>query len=353
MNCSRSLGPEEMEERRLTCGDAYSFQGDERDIIFLTMVSAPNARIGTLADERARRRFNVAVSRAKDQLWLFHTATSRDLSPTCVRRALLEYCANPAVWHTVADGAMTVADLERVRREASHRDETAAGAVRQLVRGRRVPRDCVARVSRRAAVRGGRLPDRHGGRGGSVAASPSSATGTRCMVASSSSRPTWCGSADLSAAAGRSGAWVGESSIGIPSPRSKTCGGRWSGTASGLAQRRMTFRPLRGIASATVAAQMAEAEPAALASLRERVCSGRRPSGSRGRSRRRGVSRPSALIADADPSALSETSSQDRSRRAWILGRSMGRQPAAQTLPGLAEAPGDATFVRRGEKRRR
>ena len=118
------LGPEEMEERRLTCGDAYSFQGDERDVIFLTMVSAPNARIGTLADERARRRFNVAVSRAKDQLWLFHTATSRDLSPTCVRRALLDYCANPAVWRTVADGAVTVADLERVRRGTSNRDET-------------------------------------------------------------------------------------------------------------------------------------------------------------------------------------------------------------------------------------
>ena len=118
------LGPEEMEERRLTCGDAYSFQGDERDVIFLTMVSAPNARIGTLADERARRRFNVAVSRAKDQLWLFHTATSRDLSPTCVRKALLDYCNNPAVWHTVADGAMTIADLEKVRREASHREES-------------------------------------------------------------------------------------------------------------------------------------------------------------------------------------------------------------------------------------
>ena len=159
------LGPEEMEERRLTCGDAYSFQGDERDIIFLTMVSAPNARIGTLADERARRRFNVAVSRAKDQLWLFHTATSRDLSPTCVRRALLEYCANPAVWHTVADGAVTVADLERMRTRGGASRREAAAAVRQLVRGRCVPRDRIAWVSRRASVRGGRLPNRLGRRG--------------------------------------------------------------------------------------------------------------------------------------------------------------------------------------------
>lgn len=117
------LGPEEMEERHLTCGDAYSFQGDERDIIFLTMVSAPNARIGTLADDRARRRFNVAVSRAKDQLWLFHTATPRDLSPTCVRRALLEYCANPTQWRTVADSSMTLGGLQQVRLQATRRDD--------------------------------------------------------------------------------------------------------------------------------------------------------------------------------------------------------------------------------------
>ena len=44
------VGPEEMEKRNIQCGDSYAFQGDERDIIYLSLVSAPGDghRIGTL-----------------------------------------------------------------------------------------------------------------------------------------------------------------------------------------------------------------------------------------------------------------------------------------------------------------
>lgn len=95
----KEIGPEETERRQLLCGDAYAFQGDERDIIFLSLVAAPSEekRIGTLSSEKHQRRFNVAVSRAKDQLWLFHTATLNDLSSKCFRYKLLEYCLNPKV----------------------------------------------------------------------------------------------------------------------------------------------------------------------------------------------------------------------------------------------------------------
>ena len=95
------VAPEEIEERRLICGDAYAFQGDERDVIFLSMVAADRdengqpQRIGTLADESAKQRFNVAASRARDQLWLFHTAARDVLSGKCIRRELLEYMLNP------------------------------------------------------------------------------------------------------------------------------------------------------------------------------------------------------------------------------------------------------------------
>lgn len=88
-------GAELFEERRLICGDAYAFQGDERDVIFLSMVAAPNERIGTLSNDAARRRFNVAASRARDQLWLFHTAKLEDLSSRCMRHALLSYMLDP------------------------------------------------------------------------------------------------------------------------------------------------------------------------------------------------------------------------------------------------------------------
>lgn len=89
------MSPSELQERRIVCGDAYAFQGDERDIIFLSMVSAPNERIGALVKESDKRRFNVAASRARDQVVLFHSATSSDLNPECMRHKLLEYYYNP------------------------------------------------------------------------------------------------------------------------------------------------------------------------------------------------------------------------------------------------------------------
>jgi very-short-patch-repair endonuclease len=85
------LGAEEMEKRRLVCGNPYSFQGDERDIIFLSMVAAPNERIGPMTMISDERRFNVAVSRARDQMWLFHSVDCNDLSRSCLRRRLLEF----------------------------------------------------------------------------------------------------------------------------------------------------------------------------------------------------------------------------------------------------------------------
>ena len=94
----RELGPEEIERRQIVCGDAYAFQGDERDVMFLSMVLAPSGgrSIPAMTDAAAQRRFNIAASRARNQLFLFHTATLADLNPQCVRYQLLEYCLNPS-----------------------------------------------------------------------------------------------------------------------------------------------------------------------------------------------------------------------------------------------------------------
>lgn len=110
-----------MERRKLVCGDAYAFQGDERDVMFLSMVSAPTEghRIGTLSSPKDERRFNVAVSRAKDQLWLVHSATPNDLSPKCLRYRLLQYCLDP---HLEESGAVGF-DLEELRLIASRRSD--------------------------------------------------------------------------------------------------------------------------------------------------------------------------------------------------------------------------------------
>ena len=111
----RRLGPEETERRQLVCGDAYAFQGDERDVMFLSMVSAPRdgRSIRAMTDPDTQRRFNVAASRAKDQLYLFHTATLADLNPTCMRYQLLQYCLDPQV--AVPDIAgLDLSELERL-----------------------------------------------------------------------------------------------------------------------------------------------------------------------------------------------------------------------------------------------
>ena len=88
------LGAEEMERRRLVCGNPYSFQGDERDVMFLSMVAATNKRIGPFTRPADERRFNVAASRARDQMYLFHSVSSEDLSTSCLRRRLLEFFEN-------------------------------------------------------------------------------------------------------------------------------------------------------------------------------------------------------------------------------------------------------------------
>lgn len=109
------LGAEEIEKRQLVCGDAYAFQGDERDVMFLSLVSAPRdgRRIRAMTDADTQRRFNVAASRARDQLFLFHTATMEDLSPNCMRYQLLQYCLDPK--GTILDRP----DLTELKRSAS------------------------------------------------------------------------------------------------------------------------------------------------------------------------------------------------------------------------------------------
>lgn len=113
-----AIGPEEIERRGIVCGDAYAFQGDERDVMLLGLVSAPSEErptIRALTDRASKQRFNVAASRARDQMVLFHTPTPNELStdPDCVRRKLLEYCLNPTV-ATSDVGEIEVAELEKL-----------------------------------------------------------------------------------------------------------------------------------------------------------------------------------------------------------------------------------------------
>jgi very-short-patch-repair endonuclease len=89
------LGPTVFSQRKLRCGNPYAFQGDERDVMFLSMVAAPNANNATLTTSMYQQRFNVALSRARDQAWLFHSIQEHQLGPNCLRRRVLEFFKQP------------------------------------------------------------------------------------------------------------------------------------------------------------------------------------------------------------------------------------------------------------------
>jgi len=74
------IGEKVIEERNIVCGDAYAFQGDERDVMFLSMVKAldPNNLNDTVSasvytGDKAKQRFNVAATRGRDQVFLYHS----------------------------------------------------------------------------------------------------------------------------------------------------------------------------------------------------------------------------------------------------------------------------------------
>jgi very-short-patch-repair endonuclease len=87
--------PREWERRRLRVGTPPDFQGDERDVVFLSMVVA--GRRPAVTSKEWQRRFNVAASRARDQLWLFHSVNLGALSQVDLRRSLLTYMNTPPV----------------------------------------------------------------------------------------------------------------------------------------------------------------------------------------------------------------------------------------------------------------
>jgi very-short-patch-repair endonuclease len=90
------FGPEELEKRKIICGNSANFQGDERDIIFLSMVIDGKKNFRALSTEADKRRFNVAASRAKEQIWLFHSVRLDELNnKEDLRYLMLDYYLNP------------------------------------------------------------------------------------------------------------------------------------------------------------------------------------------------------------------------------------------------------------------
>lgn len=90
------LGPETFTRRRIRCGEAANFQGDERNVIVISTVvgyDPDSSRIGAMTGRNAERRINVAASRARDQMWVVHSAAPDRFPKGDLRAALIRHCS--------------------------------------------------------------------------------------------------------------------------------------------------------------------------------------------------------------------------------------------------------------------
>jgi very-short-patch-repair endonuclease len=95
------------------------------------MVIAPNAAFAAQVKEEARQRFNVATSRARDQVFLFHSVQLTHLkNPECMRHKLLKWYLTPPL-------AEMQAGVEVLRRKAESDFEIEVGQ-RIIKRGYKV-----------------------------------------------------------------------------------------------------------------------------------------------------------------------------------------------------------------------
>jgi very-short-patch-repair endonuclease len=92
------ISPDRYELHRVLCGNAAQFQGDERDVVFISVVDTGERGSLSLRDQELfKQRFNVAASRARDQMWIVHSLSPQnDLKADDLRRQLIEHAEDPA-----------------------------------------------------------------------------------------------------------------------------------------------------------------------------------------------------------------------------------------------------------------
>lgn len=97
----KEVSGSEVARRRILAGISSEFQGDERDIMFLSMVDSPemDGMLRTVSDgafEQTKKRYNVAASRARDQMWVVHSFDpDRHLRSADLRMQLLQHVRDP------------------------------------------------------------------------------------------------------------------------------------------------------------------------------------------------------------------------------------------------------------------
>lgn len=109
----------EFVEHKIMCGNAPQFQGDERHVMFLSMVDGPppsGDKLSLRREERFKKRFNVSASRACDQMWVVHSLDPEsDLQPDDLRYRLIQHARDPQALGKLLESGegQTESELER------------------------------------------------------------------------------------------------------------------------------------------------------------------------------------------------------------------------------------------------
>jgi very-short-patch-repair endonuclease len=98
-----TLGSEVMQRHRIICGRPSELQGQERDVVYLSMVACPQTRRAVRVD-MFRQRFNVAMSRARDRMILVRSVHAKDLSETDLKRAVIDHFKKPLADANISQG---------------------------------------------------------------------------------------------------------------------------------------------------------------------------------------------------------------------------------------------------------
>jgi very-short-patch-repair endonuclease len=110
------LGEEVMLRHRIVCGDSATLQGNERDVVFLSMVADSIMKQAQTA-AHFEQRFNVALSRARDRLVLVRSVDENQLNPNDLKAKVIRHFREPMAGATQPTG-----DLEESCESSFERD---------------------------------------------------------------------------------------------------------------------------------------------------------------------------------------------------------------------------------------
>ena len=120
MLLSNEFSEKELEAKKVLCVTPSSFQGLERDIILLTLVTSSLTKdINDSHDQGEDNYHNlyIALSRAKEKIILFHSIDKNDLNPFCQKTKILELFSSKDREEQDQNPSLPLDDLKKMNQD--------------------------------------------------------------------------------------------------------------------------------------------------------------------------------------------------------------------------------------------